>query len=118
MIGPADLHLEHVGGVPVARLEGEIDLSNAERIEWVILESVLDPDPRLVVDLTEVRYVDSAGIRALFDLSRRLSRHQRELVLVVAEEAVIRRALEIGGIFGAMPVAPTVEQATTGGVGG
>jgi anti-anti-sigma factor len=52
-------------GTPVVTAVGEIDMSNADRFRDVLGQAAGDGG-RLVVDLTGVEYLDSAGLRALF----------------------------------------------------
>ncbi|MGM1062018.1 STAS domain-containing protein [Saccharothrix sp. Mg75] len=55
-------------GTAVLKAVGEIDLSNTPA-----LAAALDGLPgRLVVDLTEVEYLDSAGLSVLFDHADRI----------------------------------------------
>ncbi|MET9230041.1 STAS domain-containing protein [Lentzea sp. NPDC003310] len=49
-------------GRPVLKAAGEIDLSNTAEFE----SAFADVDGPLVVDLTEVLYIDSAGMSVLF----------------------------------------------------
>jgi anti-sigma B factor antagonist len=49
----------------------------------------------LVVDLSDVRYVDSSGLSPLFDLRRRLRTRRQELRVVVPPQSHVRRALEL-----------------------
>jgi anti-sigma B factor antagonist len=52
-------------GTPVVTAIGEIDMSNADRFRAALGEAVAEGG-RLVVDLTRVEYLDSAGVHALF----------------------------------------------------
>lgn len=52
-------------GIPVVTAVGEIDMSNADRFRDALGQAA-GGDGRLVVDLTGVEYLDSAGVRALF----------------------------------------------------
>jgi anti-anti-sigma factor len=52
-------------GTPVVTAVGEIDMSNADRFRDALGQAAGDGG-RLVVDLTGVEYLDSAGLRALF----------------------------------------------------
>jgi anti-sigma B factor antagonist len=90
--------IEASGDVAVARLRGEIDLSNAENVLERILEGAVNqPGPGLVVDLSQTRYIDSAGIRALFELAERLEALGKRVRVVVPEDASIRRVIELAG---------------------
>jgi anti-sigma B factor antagonist len=52
-------------GTPVVTAIGEIDMSNADRFRAALGQAVADGG-RLVVDLTRVEYLDSAGVHVLF----------------------------------------------------
>ena len=93
----AHLTLENDGETMIAQLEGEIDLSNAEALRQRIAESVPNQALGLVVDCTEVSYLDSSGIRLLFDLARRLERRQQRLATIVPRDTPVREILEMAG---------------------
>ena len=52
-------------GGPVLTVAGEIDMSNAGSFATALAEAVAGHGP-LLVDLTAVEYLDSAGLAALF----------------------------------------------------
>jgi anti-sigma B factor antagonist len=52
-------------GTSVVTAVGEIDMSNADRFRDALGQAAADGGP-LVVDLTGVEYLDSAGVHALF----------------------------------------------------
>ena len=90
--------IEASGDVAVAGLRGEIDLSNAENVLERILEGAVNqPGSGLVVDLSQTQYIDSAGIRALFELAERLEALGKRVRVVVPEDASIRRVMELAG---------------------
>jgi anti-anti-sigma factor len=91
----AELELESHSGQPVARLRGELDASNANRLAAPISEFVSNHEPGLVIDLTSVRYIDSAGVRLLFDLADRLDRRQLALHVVAAVDTHVSEVLEV-----------------------
>lgn len=81
-------------GVVVLRLGGEIDMANADEVSTRLLSESVEGSS-IVLDLGGLTYVDSAGIRMLFDLSEQLGRNGLRLVLAVGHDAPVRRALEI-----------------------
>jgi len=83
------------GPVPVARVAGEVDLANAARLRQVLLALATDEVDGLVVDITDVPYADSAGIRVLFDLARDLGRRDQGLAVTVPVSSPLRRLLKI-----------------------
>ena len=53
-------------------LSGEIDLANAAAVEDEIREAVSNLPAVVSVDLSDLTYLDSAGVRILFTLASRL----------------------------------------------
>ena len=94
-----DIHRLDTAGNPAIVVSGEIDISNAAHFSRALKGSVSNLDDELVLDLSQVTYVDSAGIRVMFDLARRLKDHQQRLLLVVPQGSGIRRSLTLGGLL-------------------
>lgn len=98
MNGLARVEVEQVGPVCLLRISGEIDGSNAHDLSTEIEAAVPNGAPALVVDLTGTTYLDSAGVKLLFQLADRLQVRRRVLRLVVPPEAPIRAVLELTGL--------------------
>lgn len=92
------LHVGGDGSWPVVRLRGDIDLSNADVLVEVVEGAVPNTAQGLVLDLSDVTYFDSTGLRLVFRLARRLGDRQQALRLVVPEGARIRRVLDFAGV--------------------
>jgi anti-anti-sigma factor len=90
----ADVMMDEQEGVPVARIRGEVDVSNADELGLQLHASVPNAALGLVLDLTETTYFDSSGVRLLFDLGERLSRRQQSLRVVVSEGSVLADLLQ------------------------
>ena len=100
-------------GVVVAGLSGEIDLSNAAEITDALLRGVPNEALGLVIDLSEVSYLDSAGVRMLAELDHRLGWRAQMLRIVAPEASRSRRVLEIAGLERVLSLDITVEAART-----
>jgi anti-anti-sigma factor len=111
LIRLADLELGDPADVRVARLSGEIDLSNSLDIADALAAAADEAVLGLVVDLTGVRHIDSAGVRLLFDLRRRLSQRRLALALAVPRDARIRDVLDMAAVRETVPIEETVEEA-------
>jgi anti-sigma B factor antagonist len=60
-------------GTPVLAVRGEIDMSNADTFATALTDAVARAgDAPLVVDLTALEYLDSAGLAALFEQAERI----------------------------------------------
>lgn len=82
------------GGVPIVRVRGEIDLSNADSV-LASIEAARDEDaPGLIVDLQGLEYLDSAGVRLLFRASRSVGASGR-FVAIVPLGSPARRVLDL-----------------------
>ncbi|MEA2535725.1 MAG: hypothetical protein QOJ93_3536, partial [Actinomycetota bacterium] len=97
--------------IAVVHLVEDIDVSNADRIGVTLASSVRNEQWGLVVNLSQVSYLDSSGIRLLFDLKRRLERRRQELWAVAPGGSPVYRVLELTQVGGIIPLAATVDDA-------
>ena len=52
-------------------LRGDLDLSSVHELETAILAAEQSDTPRIVLDLAEVRFIDSTGLSQLLEAKRR-----------------------------------------------
>lgn len=107
----ADIAFEVLGDIVVARVEGEVDMSNAAELGAAITARVPSEARGLVVDLARVGYVDSAGIHVFFDLRERLTRRGQEIRVALASDSPVATALEYAGVQHTLGAAATVREA-------
>lgn len=100
----AQLTIEREGDVVVAVLTGEIDPSNARGLGSDLTEAVPNNVMAVVLDMSEVQYLDSSGVQLLFELAERLSARQQAMAVVVSPDAPARRVLEIVALDETVPV--------------
>jgi anti-sigma B factor antagonist/stage II sporulation protein AA (anti-sigma F factor antagonist) len=79
-------------------VSGEIDLANATTVQDQINAAVTNDVSVVVLDLAELDYLDSAGLRVLFTLAERLRVLQMGLELQVPPGSPVRRAVELSGL--------------------
>ena len=96
--------VERRGEEPVIKILGEIDISNAAQVEKALDDSFDNARERHVVDLSDTTYFDSSGIRVLFSLAARLRSRRQELHIIVPEDGLTRRVLELTGLPQLVPV--------------
>ena len=107
----AEIAVERTGAHVIARLSGEIDMTNATYIGDELLSAVPNDALALVIDLGATRYLDSAAIELLFELSRRLTRRRQRLRLALPETSPLRRVLLLTDIESAAPMHDSVAEA-------
>ncbi len=97
------------GPYVTATLHGDLDMANVEEVRLHILESVGGDVDGLIVDLSSVRYVDSAGVHMLFELVRRLDARRQGTAIAVPVDSPVGTLLKITNVNEAAPVCGTVE---------
>ena len=107
----ADIAIERLGEWIVARVGGELDMSNCSYVREELMRSIPADSEGMVVDLGETLYLDSAAIELLFELARRLGRHRQELRIAMPGDSPLRRVLELTDVRAVAPVHPTVRGA-------
>jgi anti-anti-sigma factor len=82
----------------VIMLSGELDLATAAELESRVAESCSDGARELVLDLEQLRFMDSTGLRAVLIARERCEGHGCELYLARPQPAV-RRLLDLTGVL-------------------
>ena len=100
-------------GIVIASLTGEIDLSNATEITDALLGSIPNEALGLVIDLSDVSYLDSAGVRMLAELDHRLGWRAQALRVVAPEASRSRRVLAIAGLERVLSLETSIDAART-----
>ena len=103
------LGVERQGDACVVKLGGELDLYNAPRIREALTDACADSPARLVVDLSEVDFVDSTALGVLIEARTQLG--NRRAFILAAPGLETRRALEISGLDRHFSVHGTVSEA-------
>ena len=94
-------------GTRILRLSGPFTLQGL--FEFQSLVRGLS-DPILIVDLTDVPYMDSASLGALMSIHTTSQRHHRQYGLVGASER-LRTLFHVAGVDGILVTFPTLDEA-------
>ena len=105
------MDIEQRGSVVVAHLSGEIDLSNAGSVTERLVAAMPNSATALVLEMSGTDYLDSSGVRLIFELAQRLSNRRQKLKLVVPDDANIRRVLVLTEVERVVPMSSSVEAA-------
>jgi anti-anti-sigma factor len=97
------------GDAELVRLAGEIDLGNSGEIGKAIVDRITEAG-RVLIDVTAVSFLDSAGVRLLDAVVGDLSAHGTPTRLVVGRGGPARTTLELCA-FRADLVATDLERA-------
>ena len=94
----ADVALERTDGLIVATVVGEIDMSNAVRVRERIAGFVTPEDWAVVLDLSGLTFIDSAGLHGVSVLAELLEERRQRLFLSVPPGGNIARTIELVGL--------------------
>ena len=97
-------------GQVVLRLMGDIDASEVDAVNSQILGAVHNDAHGIVVDLSKVTYLDSAGIQMLFDLIRRFHAARQGVAVAVPGDSPLATLLKITHVHEACPVAASIAE--------
>ena len=113
MSAAAEIAIARLKGTVVAHVSGEVDMTNAAYVREELVASVPNDALVLVIDLSGCRYLDSAAIEVVFDLSRRLGHRRQELRLVLPSASPLRRVLELTDVASVAPVHDSLDSAVS-----
>lgn len=107
----ADVQVSLEGSVVIAHLTGEVDLSNADGIEQAIIVATPNHAELILIDLSRVDYLDSAGIHLVYRLREKLQSRGQRLRLIMGAESPAADALRLAGVFDHLEIRRSVEAA-------
>lgn len=93
----------------IVALEGELDLERAPSLKWALVDSLDAGYKQLVVDLTQVRFMDSTALSVLVGVNKSLDAGAR--MAIVCTNQNVLKIFELSGMDAAFAIFPTLEQA-------
>jgi len=103
------LGVENRDGACIVRLGGELDLYNANAVRQALVDACADGPDRLVVDLSEVEFMDSTALGVFVEARTKLP--NRNGFMLAAPGLETKRALQISGLDRHFAVHETVPEA-------
>ncbi len=105
-----EIKVEHDGDALVFRLRGSLDLATSPSVRAALYEAIDEGKYEIIVDLTELQFIDSTGLGALIGGHKRAVEHGGHLRLAAREGAILR-LLNITGLIRVFSVYPSTEAA-------
>ena len=94
----------------VVALSGELDAHTAGRLRTLMAEQLLAGPGNLVIDLSGLSFIDSAGLAVLIAADKGMRRAGTHLVLA-APRAPVDKVLRLTGLTAVLTTAATVDEA-------
>ncbi len=96
--------VEHKRGDTVTlAVAGELDLETAPKLADRVAGKLADQLATLTLDLSELTFMDSSGLRTLIELDRRAAEAPWSLTLRAPKRAAARTVLHLTGADAALP---------------
>ncbi|MCU0633072.1 MAG: STAS domain-containing protein [Methanolinea sp.] len=105
------------GDTPVLSLKGRMDATTSPDAEVQLTRLIEGGDRHIVVDLSELEYISSAGLRVLLAGLKRLKQCGGAMKLA-ALRPEIQKVFDIAGFNRLFAIYPTLEEALGGGQAG
>jgi anti-sigma B factor antagonist len=106
------MQIEERDGWAVMHVSGDLDMTTAPRLREAVVGVVVSGQPRVVLDLQAVDFIDSTGLGVIVGLLKR-TRGQGGDLRLVSTRPSLRRILELTTLSQALPLADDVEAATS-----
>ena len=100
-------------GAAIVSLTGEVDLEHSPRARALLLEWV-ERGSRVLVDLSEVTYIDSSGVASLIEAFQLARKRSVDFALADVSPAALR-VLELARLDRVFTIHPTVADGLDGG---
>ncbi len=98
-------------GTVVVGLDGRLDPMTVTSVQDRLSGLIAQGPPRLVLDLSQLSYVSSAGLRVLLTTAKQVSAGQGKLILC-APQPHVKEVFDISGFSAILNICETREQAT------
>jgi anti-anti-sigma factor len=94
------------GDALIVKAFGEIDLVAAEHFEAEVRWALSGSAASVLIDLTEVWFIDSTGLRVLVDAARFAEKHEKRFGIRGEVSPAVERAFAVSGLTSSLPFIP------------
>ncbi len=100
-----EVTLEHIGPILLVAIQGRLDTATAPVFDAQLAPELARPHPRILLDLSSVAYISSAGLRSILQLVKHTAAHGGRLGIFGAPPHIME-VVEISGFPSLMDVYP------------
>jgi anti-sigma B factor antagonist len=109
-VGQMQINADVIDGASVLAVAGEIDLTNVNVFIERLFELSVDGDQKIVLDMTDVDFIDSTVVNALYAAAPRIRANGGDMAIVLLRSGPAR-ALDITGVDEIYPIVRDRRQA-------
>ena len=104
------LSIESTDNAHIIALQGQINSANAATVETEVLAVLQKGAKNVLLNMTELSYISSAGLRVVLVLAKRLKQAGGKLV-IYGMQAHVREVFDISGFLAILNVTATRNEA-------
>lgn len=108
-----DIVVEKSGDVTIVGLKGRLDALSSKGVEERLLQMIDGGDRQMVIDLAQLDYISSVGLRMFILVGKRLKQVNGKIVVCSLQDA-IQQVFEISGFTTIFPIFKTRTDAVAG----
>lgn len=101
---------EKKNGITCLRVEGRLDAGAAPAFEKALLSAIKEDSSKLVINLAELVYISSAGLRALLVGAKEMKAKGGKMILAAPTESV-KKVFDISGFSSIFDLQDSVDEA-------
>ena len=101
---------ENTNGIEVLRVKGNLDSNTAQEFETRIYETLENGQRKLILNLEELEYISSAGIRVILKTAKDLKRVDGNIILCALQDYV-KEVFDIAGFDGFLNIEANLSDA-------
>ena len=104
-----EINQKNIEDIKLVELSGDVDASTAPDVQQQVLP-LAEPGSKIIMDMTNVPYMSSAGLRMLLSLYRRAAAENGKLVLLGLSED-LQDTMSVTGFLDFFSTSETLEDA-------
>ncbi len=105
-----EISKEKRNGITCLRIEGSLDASNSSAAEKSIRDAVAEEGANLILNLSELQYISSAGLRVILVIAKDIKSKNGKIVLCSMTESV-KKVFDISGFSSIFDLQDNIEAA-------
>lgn len=96
------IEVRHAGDRAIMALAGELDIASVELLQQALAAKELEREPMLVLDLEQLEFIDSTGLRSILTALEQCRARGQEFAITPGSQQV-QRLLGITGVAEHLP---------------
>ncbi len=105
-----EVQQENTNGVEIFKVKGSLDSNTSPEFETLIYKSLENGQRKLILNLEDLDYISSAGIRVMLKTTKDLKRMDGNIVLCSLQDYV-REVFDIAGFDGYLNIENSLDAA-------